>query len=69
MYKLVLKKGDYIPQRQKKLFKYALEWCLKNNWNSCKVNKTCYNFDFDKMEVFIKGIGYGNYNTYKIEKI
>ena len=25
---------EYITQTQKKYFKYAVEWCLKNNWNS-----------------------------------
>lgn len=68
-YELDLKKGDYIPQTQKRNFKYALKWCLENNWYSCKVNRTCYNFDFEKMEVSIIGIGYGNYNTYKLKMI
>lgn len=67
-YKLDLEKNDYIPQRQRRNFKYALEWCLNNNWNSCKVNRTYYNFDFEKLEVNIIGIGYGNYNTYKIKE-
>lgn len=69
MYKLDLKKGEYITQRQRKNFKYAIEWCLANNWFSCRVNRTYYNFDLDKMEVNINGIGYGNNNTYKIKKI
>lgn len=60
---------EYITQRQRKNFKYAVEWCLQNNWNSCKVNKTYYNFDFEKMIVNINGIGYGNNNTYKIKEI
>ena len=60
---------EYITQTQKKLFKYAVDWCLKNNWNSCKVNKTYYNFDFEKLEVNINGVGYGNNNTYKIKEI
>lgn len=62
-------KKEYITQTQKKNFKYALEWCLNNNWNSCKVNRTYYNFDFDKLEVTINGIGYGNYATYKIKEV
>lgn len=73
-YEIVLKtykNGDkqYITQRQKKNFKYALEWCLNNNWNSCKVNRTYYNFDFEKMQVVINGIGYGNINTYEIKEV
>lgn len=68
-YELDLKKGDYIPYNQKKLFKYAIDWCLKNNWNSCRVNRTYYNFDFDKLEVSINGVGYGNYSTFKIKEI
>ena len=69
MYKLDLSKDEYIPQRQKELFKYAVEWCIKNNEESCRVNRTYYNFDFKKLEVSINGIGYGNYNTYKIKEI
>ena len=71
MYELDLEnsKIDYITQTQKRNFKYALEWCLKNNWYSCKVNRTCYNFDFEKLEVNINGIGYGNNNTYKIKEV
>ena len=68
-YVLDLKAGDYIPQTQKRNFKYAIVWVLKNNWYSCKLNRTNYNFDFDKMEVNINGIGYGNNNTYKIKEI
>ena len=68
-YVLDLKKGDYIPQNQKKLFDYAWKWCIENNWNSCRVNRTYYNFDFEKMEVNINGIGYGNNWTYKIKEI
>lgn len=68
-YVLDLKKGDYIPQTQKRNFKYAINWVLQNNWNSCRVNRTYYNFDFDKMEVNINGVGYGNNWTYKIKEI
>jgi hypothetical protein len=32
------------------------------------VNRTYYNFDFDKLEVNINGVGYGNNNTYKIKE-
>lgn len=71
MYELDLKnsKVDYITSTQKKHFKSAMEWCLRHNWNSCRVNKTYYNFDFEKLEVNIVGIGYGNNNTYKIKKV
>ena len=62
-------KKEYITQTHRKYFKYALNWCLENNWNSCKVNRTYYNFDFDKMEVSISSIGYNNYITYKIKEI
>ena len=60
---------EYITQTQRKYFKYAVEWCLQNNWNSCRVNRTYYNFDFKKMEVNINGVGYGNNNTYKIKEV
>lgn len=71
MYELDLKnsKIDYIPRTQKRNFKYALDWCLENNWNSCRVNRTYYNFDFEKLEVNIIGIGYGNNITYKIKEV
>lgn len=62
-------KTEYITQTQKKYFKYALQWCLENNWNSCKVNRTYYNFDFENMKVNICGIGYGNNNTYNIKEV
>lgn len=62
-------KKEYITQTQKKYFKYAVEWCLQNNWNSCRVNRTYYNFDFEKMKVNINGVGYGNNNTYKIKEV
>ena len=68
-YVLDIKKDEYITPTQKRNFKYAIEWCLQNNWYSCRVNKTYYNFDFNKMEVNINGIGYGNNNTYKIKTI
>ena len=73
-YKLYLREDEdghkeYITARQKKLFDYAVNWCLENNWNSCRVNRTYYNFDFEKLEVRINGIGYGNNNTYKIVKV
>jgi hypothetical protein len=65
-----LKNGDkeYITPTQKKYFKLALQWCLTNNHNSCRVNRTYYNFDFDRLEVNINGVGYGNNNTYKIRE-
>lgn len=62
-------KKEYITQTQKRYFKYAIEWCLQNNLNSCKVNKIYYNFDFEKMEVNINSVGYGNNNTYKIREV
>lgn len=62
-------KKQYITQTQKKYFKYALQWCLENNWNSCKVNRTYYNFDFENMKVNIVSTGYGNNNTYNIKRV
>lgn len=61
-------KIDYIPATQKRNFKYALKWVLENNWYDCKVNRTDFSFDFDKMEVTIIGIGYNNITTYKLKK-
>lgn len=68
-YKLDLEKGDYITQTQRKLFPYALKWCLENGETSCRANRTYFNFDFDKLEVNINGIGSGNNNTYKIKEV
>ena len=56
----------YITERKMKYFELALNWCNDNNWNSCKVNRTYYNFDFDKLEVSIGNNS--NYDYYKIEK-
>ena len=67
-YKLNLKQNEYITQAQRKYFKIALEWYLSNKCDCCKVNRTCYNFDFDKMKVNIIGVGYGN-NTYNIKEV
>lgn len=62
-------KKEYITQTQKRYFKYAVEQCLQNNLNSCKVNKIYYNFDFEKMGVNINSAGYVNNNTYKIREV
>lgn len=69
MYELDLKNSwlSYITPTRKKYFKLALDWCLKNNWNSCKVNRIYYNFDFEKMQV---GIGTnGDMIYYSIKEV
>jgi len=57
----------YVTQTQKKYFKYALDYVVKNNTEGVRVNKTYYYFDFDNNEV---KIGSNNrLTTYKIKKI
>lgn len=56
---------NYIPQTQKKYFKVALDYALKNKMDSVKVNRIEYHFDFDNMVV---KIGTKNdLNTYKLK--
>lgn len=52
-YKIKLDKGDYITQTHRKLFPYALKWCLEHGETSCRVNKTYFYFYFDKLLVTI----------------
>lgn len=73
MYALNLKVCDdghkeYITPTQKKYFKFALDFALKNKIDNVKVNRINYYFDFSKMQVRIatdNEIGY----TYNIRKI
>ena len=44
---------EHITQTQKKYFKYALDYAIKNNMNVVKVNRVTYYFDFEKLEVRI----------------
>lgn len=69
-YELDLKTSriDYIPQTQKKHFKAALEYCLKNNIICCMVNKTTFWFDFDNLKVKIKGSRDNYIYTYNLKE-
>lgn len=60
---------DYIPQTQKKHFYKALDYCLKNNFVCCMVNKTTFWFDIDKLEVKIKGARDRYVYTYKLKEV
>lgn len=62
MFKLVVNDKQYVTQTQKKYFKLALQWCLQNDWNSCRVNRIYYNFDFENLKVNI--ISGSSNNTY-----
>lgn len=55
MYTLDLKSShvDYATQKQQKYFKKALDFALANNFETVKVNKIYYTFDFAKLEVRI----------------
>lgn len=69
-YELDLKnsKIDYIPQTQRKYFKKAVEYCQKNNFLGCKINRVVFIFDFEKLEVNIRSSK--SYNTtYKIKEV
>lgn len=70
MYELDLKNShySYITQTQKKYFKLALNWCLKNNWNSCRVNRIKFYFDYDKKQVMI-GTSLKNATIYKMKEV
>jgi len=46
MYKLIIGKNEYITQTHRKYFKIALNYCLKNKCDSCRVNRTYFHFDF-----------------------
>lgn len=59
---------DYISQTQKQYFYYALDYALKNNEKSVKVNRIKFYFDFDKMQVAI-GMNVDNAEIYKMKKI
>ena len=59
---------EYITQAQKKYFKYALDYAIKNDMNVVKVNRITYYFDFEKLEVRIatdNDFGY----VYKLKKV
>lgn len=58
---------SYIPQTQKQYFYYALDYALKNNTNSVKVNRIKFYFDFDKIQVAI-GMNVNSANIYKMKK-
>lgn len=59
---------DYITPTQKRYFKYALDFALKNKINSVKVNRISYYFDFDNLKVKIVTGNYNGYN-YNLKKI
>ncbi len=69
-YELDLKNSrfDYIPQTQKKYFKKAVKYCQKHNFKGCKINRTIFLFDFDKLEVRIKGT-HGYDSIYKMKEV
>lgn len=59
---------DYITPTQKRYFKYALDFALKNKINGVKVNRISYYFDFDNLKVKIVTGNYNGYN-YNLKKI
>ena len=69
-YELDLKNSriDYIPQTQKKYFKYALDYSLKNDTKSVKVNRIKFYFNYEKLEVMI-GTSVRNAYIYKMKEV
>lgn len=66
MYKLDLKNSfiNYVTKTEKKYFKYAIDYALKNNIDIVKVNRIYYYFDFENLKV---KIGTKNHlTTYKM---
>ena len=59
---------EHITQTQKKYFKYALDYAIKNNMNVVKVNRVTYYFDFEKLEVRIATDNEYGYK-YKLKKV
>lgn len=68
MYKLDLKnsKINYATQTEKKYFKIALDYALKNNFNHVKINRINFIFDFENMNVLI---GMSNFKMTKYKMI
>lgn len=70
MYVLDLENSDikYVTQTEKKYFKLAVEYAIKNKTNSVKVNRIKFYFDFDKMQVML-GTSVKRAYIYKMKKI
>lgn len=70
MYILDLENSDikYVTQTEKKYFKLAVEYAIKNKTNSVKVNRIKFYFDFDKMQVML-GTSVKRAYIYKMKKI
>lgn len=70
MYILDLKNSNinYATQTEKKYFKLAIDYAIKENTKSVKVNRIKFYFDFDKMQVMI-GTTVKNAHIYKIKEI
>lgn len=59
---------DYITATEKKYFYFALDYAIKNDLKSVKVNRVKFYFDFDKMQVMI-GVSVDKAVIYKMKKI
>ena len=70
MYVLDLENSNikYVTQTEKKYFKLAVEYAIKNKTNSVKVNRIKFYFDFDKMQVML-GTSVKKAYIYKMKKI
>lgn len=70
MYILDLENSDikYVTQTEKKYFKLAVEYAIKNKTNSVKVNRIKFYFDFSKMQVML-GTSVKRAYIYKMKKI
>lgn len=70
MYVLDLENSNikYVTQTEKKYFKLAVEYAIKNKTNSVKVNRIKFYFDFDKMQVML-GTSVKKAYIYNMKKI
>ena len=59
---------DYVTETEKKYFYFALDYAIKNDLKSVKVNRIKFYFDFDKMQVMI-GMSVDKAVIYKMKKI
>lgn len=65
---LINSRIDYIPYTQKKYFKIALDYSLKNNTKSVKVNRIKFYFNYESLEVMI-GTSVRNACIYKMKEV
>ena len=67
MYKLIYdKENQHATTTQKKYFNIAIEYALKNDTDTVRVNKTIYKFDFSNNIVEISCKPYKDWNNKRL---